>query len=596
MKKSLLLLLSTFIGLSQAYANEELTIKVQNQNIELVKCKAGDFYMGSTSDELGRNSNSDIQQFNTKIEKDFYISKFETTQALYLAVMGINPSKNNGLNNPVERVNFYNATIFCDKLNEITKNSRPQGYKFSLPTEKQWEYACRADTKTSLNNGKQISQTKGKSDELDEISWYKGNSDTKTHEVGTKKPNSWGIYDMHGNVAEWCLDSFNGSEIAETIDDNSKCVIRGGAYFYEPEKLRSASRGANSPKSVSSGIGFRVALVSDETHINPQIDKNILEKVKKENEDSISISQNKDIQTKETEIASQTNEIQNTVSEKPAEPIIVPVLNPINNNSSDSIKPQEPISKAEIPNEPIKEKTFKELAIKAGEKISISYNGVKFPLIGCPAGEFLMGSPNNETGRKEDEIQRKATISKGFYIGKYEITQGQYKSIMGNNPSIIIGDKLPVHNLNYFDAQNFCNKLNELTKDKRPENYEFDIPTEEQWEYASRSGYGTSLNNGKNLINTNSADNELNKIAWYSINACEKVQTVGKRTANAWGLHDMLGNVWEWCKTDNTTKAVIKGGSFKSSASDCRNASRKEIESNKTNEDYGFRIILKPVF
>jgi formylglycine-generating enzyme required for sulfatase activity len=167
---------------------------------------------------------------------------------------------------------------------------------------------------------------------------------------------------------------------------------------------------------------------------------------------------------------------------------------------------------------------------------------------------------------------------------------------MGNNPSINIGDKLPVHNINFFDAQNFCNKLNELTKDKRPAGYEFDIPSEEQWEYACRAGNITSLNNGKNLQNANSTDNELNKIGWYKINACEKVQTVGKRTANAWGLHDMLGNVWEWCKISNSsdqTKAIIRGGSFKSNASDCRNASRNEVESSKTKEDYGFRIILK---
>lgn len=635
MKKSLLLFLSVYCGLSPIYANEQLTINIQNQNLELVKCQAGFFYMGSSTDETGRNNDNELKQFKTSIEKDFYIGKYETTQAIYQTVMGINPAKNKEPNNPVEQVSFYDALKFCDKLNEMTESLRPHGYKFSLPTEKQWEFACRAGMNTSLNNGMNISNTTGKSNELDGISWYKGNSDVQTHEVGTKKPNLWGIYDMHGNTAEWCLDAFNGDSLAETINDNSKCIVRGGSYFYEPENLRSASREKNSPNYTSSDLGFRVALVSNDTYISPQIDKNVLEKnnvelvsqsITKDNTD-IQVKVAEQVETAEpakaeepvetaepakvaepakaTEPASQTNEIKNTVSEAsealevPTEKIVPPAIIPTTDNSSDSVKPQKPEFKAEIPSEPTKVKTFKELTIKAGEKISISYNGVKFPLIGCPAGDFLMGSPNNETGHKEDEVQHKVTISKGFYIGKYEITQGQYHSIMGSNPSTTVGSKLPVHNLNYIDAKNFCQKLNELTKDKRPEGYEFDIPTEEEWEYACRSNYKTSLNNGTNLNNADSSDNELNKIAWYSANSCEKVQTVGKRTANAWGIHDMLGNIWEWCKKtepDNKTKAVIRGGSFKSNASDCRNAFRKEIESNKTNEDYGFRIVLKPAF
>ena len=117
-----------------------------------------------------------------------------------------------------------------------------------------------------------------------------------------------------------------------------------------------------------------------------------------------------------------------------------------------------------------------------------------------------MGSPENEIGRDVVEKQRKILLKNSFYIGKYEITQGQYKAIMGNNPSITTGDKLPVHNINWLDAQKFCQKLNELTKDKRPANYDFALPSEEQWEYACRSGYSTSLNNGKNLVKADSCN------------------------------------------------------------------------------------------
>ena len=524
MNKSLPILLALILNLSPAFANETISFQINNEtNLNLVKCPAGSFNMGSPDNELGRKANNEYSISNAIISKDFYIGKYEITQAQYTAVMGQNPSKNQGDNKPVERITYFDAIEFCKKLNQLTEKNRPSGYEFILPTEIQWEYAARANTTTALNNGKDLSQTKGDCSELDDIAWYKANSDTKTHAIGLKKSNLWGIYDMHGNVAEWCLDAFNNNEPTLTINNKSKCAIRGGAYFYEPEKLRSASRGANPPNSISSGIGFRVALVD------------------KTNDDKKTIEQPKPVVT-------------------------------------------------EVPETPI----------KAGEKISVSINGVKFPLIGCPSGNYVIGSPENEIGRNKNENQHKITIEKGFYIGKYEITQGQYKAIMGNNPSVTTGDKLPVHNINYLDAEKFCQKLNELTKDKRPANYDFAIPTEEQWEYACRAGYSTSLNNGKNLKKSDSSDNELNKIAWYEANACGVVQTVGKKTANPWGIHDMLGNICEWCSNDINPSnndefktRVVRGGGFKSKSKDCRNASRNEAKENNTSEVFGFRIILK---
>ena len=524
MKKALIIIITLLSNLVPVYSQESINFTLNNNlNLEMIKCPTGDYLMGSNQNELGYNKNNELNKTEVNIKNDFYIGKYEITQKQYLSIMGDNPSKNKEENNPVERVTYYNAIEFCNKLNEITKNQRPSGYEFTLPTEMQWEYACRAGTSSSLNNGKDLSQINGSSDELNEIAWYKANSDSKTHAVGTKKCNNWGIYDMHGNVAEWCIDAFIGNEQAKSVTNEAKCAIRGGAYFYEPNKLRSSSRGANAPNTLSSGFGFRVALV-----------KNIEDNEKKEE----------------------------VVIEKKKEPLQAPIL-------------------------------------KAGEKISVSVNGVKFPLIACPAGEFDMGSLENEAGRANNESISKKIIEQGFYIGKYEITQGQYKAIMGNNPSITTGDKLPVHNINWLDAEKFCQKLNELTKDKRPTNYEFALPTEVQWEYACRSGYKSSLNNGQNLKNTSNSDTELNKLGWYDANACGKVQTVGKKIANAWGLHDMLGNVCEWCadsvgqsQNDENKLRIIRGGGFKSKASSCRCAKRDEVKENKTDEEYGLRVVL----
>ena len=538
MKKSLPVLFSIIMGMSPAFANETISFQLNNETkLYVVECEAGEFNMSSPEDEVGRQK-GEYDLYKVSVDKDFYIGKYEVTQAQYIALMGENPSKNVGNEKPVERVTYYNAIEFCNKLNKITESTRPAGYEFTLPSEIQWEYACRAGTNSAFNNGKHLSNPKGVSEEIDEISWYKSNSDTKTHAVGMKKSNNWGIYDMHGNVAEWCLDAFDNKGLVSKVNNDSKCAIRGGAYFFEPEKLRSASRGANPPNIQSSGVGFRIALVNN---------SNKPEKV---------------------EISANNDESQKT------------------DNSVKSVNNDESPKTQSI--------------INAGVKISVSVNGVKFPLIGCPAGEFTIGSPEKETGRDTNEKQRKISIKKGFYIGKYEITQGQYKAIMGNNPSVTTGDKLPVHNVNWLDAQKFCQKLNELTTDKRPANTVFALPTEEQWEYACRSGYSTSLNNGKNLVKADSSDSELNKLGWYNANACGIAQTVGKKTANAWGIHDMLGNVWEWCfnpvdssSTEEFKTRILRGGGFKSKAASCRSAKRYEAKENLTSEDFGFRIILK---
>ncbi len=233
-------------------------------NIELVLCPAGTFMMGSPINELGR-FNWEIYHKVT-ISSDFYIARFPVTQALYKAVMGNNPSKFKGDNCPVERVNWFKAKEFCDRLNEQTFSVRPSEYRFDLPTEAQWEYACRAGTTTSLNSGKNIITETGNCSELDRVGWYYLNSGDKTHQVGAKKPNSWGIYDMHGNVWEWCRDWYGDYPSGNCIDPEGpetgiKRVGRGGGRDSSPRNCRSANRNYDFPGSEDSRLGFRLALV-----------------------------------------------------------------------------------------------------------------------------------------------------------------------------------------------------------------------------------------------------------------------------------------------------------------------------------------------
>ncbi len=259
------------------------------------------------------------------------------------------------------------------------------------------------------------------------------------------------------------------------------------------------------------------------------------------------------------------------------------------------------------------EKRRAAMRVDLGQNKVITVNGYNIELIACPAGSFTMGSPVNELGRNSDETPHQVTISQGFYIGKYEVTQGLYKAITGMNParSFIKGDKKPVYQVSWFMADEFCDKLNKLTQKTRPSHWHFDLPTEAQWEYACRAGYPTAFNNGGSIVPNNKRCPALEQAGWYAANTpARQLSDVGMRQANCWYIHDMHGGVWEWCKdyygnypssaTLNPCrldgfKKVLRGGSIRSQAKDCRSASRRgSVPGNDGNGEYdiGFRLVL----
>ena len=168
--------------------------------------------------------------------------------------------------------------------------------------------------------------------------------------------------------------------------------------------------------------------------------------------------------------------------------------------------------------------------------------GMEFVLI--PAGKFMMGSDSGESnGKPVHEVR----ISKAFYLGKHEVTQGQWQKVMGNNPSIFKGDAiLPVENVSWEDVQEFIHKLNAKEGDTK-----YRLPTEAEWEYAARARTATIYSFGND-------ERQLGEYAWYFPNSGNKTHPVGQKKPNAWGLHDMHGNVWEWVQDcyDSITPAV----------------------------------------
>ena len=164
---------------------------------------------------------------------------------------------------------------------------------------------------------------------------------------------------------------------------------------------------------------------------------------------------------------------------------------------------------------------------------SLWTNSPDMEFVWIPAGEFLMGSPEDEEGRRENERQHEVRISEGFWMKKYEVTQGEWESVMGANPSFFdeCGSRCPVETVSWKDVQEFIRSLNERATGR---GYRYRLPTEAEWEYAARAGT-SGVRHG-----------ELDEVAWYSGNSDLATHKVGQKRPNAWGLHDMLGNVWEW--------------------------------------------------
>lgn len=225
-------------------------------------------------------------------------------------------------------------------------------------------------------------------------------------------------------------------------------------------------------------------------------------------------------------------------------------------------------------------------------------NSIEMAFVLVPSGSFMMGSGTHTRSVSNDEVpQHPIRISRPFYLGKYEVTQGQWVAVMERNPSKFKGSMLPVENVSWMDVQIFIQRLN-----AREGSEVYRLPTEAEWEYAARAGTDTTWYWG------NSAEG-VERYAWHSGNAERQTHPVGQLAANAWGLHDMLGNVWEWvsdrhgsryyAQSPDTDPAgpgtgshwVCRGGSWSYGPRDLRSANRVGQPPDFRNADLGFRLV-----
>ena len=494
---------------------------------EMILIPAGKFMMGSPASEKGRSA--DETQHEVTLTKPFYMGKYEVTQEQWEAVMGKNPGNTKGAKLPVTVVSWEDCQEFIKKLNAKTNG----GYR--LPTEAEWEYACRAGTSTAYSVGDSLTNSDAN---------YGEGAAGIIKSVGSYKSNAFGLYDMHGNVWEWCED-WMADYPAGTLTDpkgprtGTSRVLRGGSFYLIESFARSSNRSSYTPSDRNYlSLGFRLARTADiKTAVAPS-------------------------------------------EPKPDPAAVMPATGNLLVAPFNEAKAEE-----------VQKSVAKSLQKEVEEKADLG-KGIKLEMVLIPAGKFLRGSPASEKGRSADETQHEVTLTKPFYMSKYEITQEQWEGVMGENRSQVKGAKLPVTDVSWEDCQEFIKKLNAKT------NGGYRLPTEAEWEYACRAGTTTAYSVGASLTNT-----EANI-------AGESIKEVGSYKPNAFGLYDMHGNVWDWCEdwyanypagalTDpkgpgTGTSRVLRGGSFYNYESFARSSSRSNLSPTFRHYIVGFRLARTP--
>lgn len=232
-------------------------------------------------------------------------------------------------------------------------------------------------------------------------------------------------------------------------------------------------------------------------------------------------------------------------------------------------------------------------------------NSIGMNFVYIPPGSYLRGSPIEELGRESDEKQQLVSLSHGYYMQTTEVTQEQWKAVMGSLPLYIIkcDEKCPVERVSWDNAQEFINKLNILEESQK-----YRLPTEAEWEYAARAGSSTSFANGEISVLTCDNDTKLGDIGWYCGNSkISRHHIVAQKKPNSWGLYDMHGGVWEWCAdwygpysseavTDpggplDGAERTMRGGGIADTARSCRSANRHSLRPDVEFNNIGLRIV-----
>ncbi len=579
---------------------EKMPTEITNSiGMKLNLIPPGKFLMGSPKDEQGREDNEGPQH-EVEITRPIYMGIYPVTRGQFAEFAkdagykteaetdgkgggaGFNEAnhhfekkpayswRNPGFAQtdqyPVVNVTWNDAVKFCEWL------SRKEGKTYELPTEAEWEYACRAGTTTRFWCGDADASLKGNANVYDasakaawgpsvSVPWDDGYPFTSP--VGTFAANPWGLYDMGGNVWQWCADvyaPYREGPIKDPIgkDSGNRRILRGGSYNDGPRICRAAFRSPNDPGLINLDNGFRVVL-------------------------------------------------------RPSAPGVVPPSPP--RPSPLDCTGEKGISAPDL------RKAQEAWAAYLGRKVEEDDEiapAVKMRFVIIPPGKFLMGSPIGEDGRWDHEgPQHTVEITRPFHLGVYPVTRGQFAAFVKDDgykteaekagdkaawrnpafPSYNQTDDDPVVYVSWNDAVKFCAWLSK-TEEKT-----YELPTEAEWEYACRAGTTTAFSFGDD-------PKARGDYAWFADNSGNHTHPVGDKKANPWGLYDTHGNVWQWCAdwkrtyqegyfidpkgSDDGKSRALRGGSWRGETRHCRSANINVGDPGLRLDNLGFRVVLHP--
>jgi formylglycine-generating enzyme required for sulfatase activity len=451
---------------------------------------AGEFVMGSPEEEVGALDDESPQHL-LRISRGFWLFDTPCTQEFWEVVMDENPSHFRSPKRPVEQVNWNDIQAFVGRL-----NNQLEGLKLSLPSEAQWEYACRAGSTTSYPFGDEET-------ELGDHAWFWGNSKGETHPLGQKFPNAWGLYDMLGNVWEWCQDEYDLEFYKKSSHQNHIApseasafrVVRGGAWHSIAGDLRAAYRNRRLPIYHSDDLGFRCG---DFQSSGPVSSRRWVERGE-------SLAERSAEQRSDCESPSETRWLR--LGDLKADPLDFPNLTTVRFSS-------------DVEELTVRTMTRPDWASAIGRdgfglwaEFTIK-DTVRQRLRWIPPGQFMMGSPPEETGRFSNESpQRPVWIPEGFWLFDTPCTQALWEAVMDQNPSRFRSPTRPVEQVSWEDCQAFVEQLNGHLK-----KLELSLPSETQWEYACRAGTTEATYRGELEILGELDAPLLDGIAWYGGN------------------------------------------------------------------------------
>ncbi len=646
-------------------------------NLEMAWIEPGAFLMGSPTGESDRDK--DELQHQVRLMRGYWLGRYEVTQREWQSTMGTSAKQQRdkrdskfsmageGDRHPIYYVNWEEAMEFCRKF---TARERAAGRlaadrEYTLPTEAQWEYACRAGTTTPFHYGESLSSAQANFDGEDPYGGAsKGQYLEKTVAVGTYRPNAWGLYDMHGNVWEWCSDWY-GDYLRDAVGDPTgpvsglSRVNRGGGWLFSAGYFRSGNRNTNPSAIRGSNLGFRLALVSlkvvadlpaspsqwatrqyvvqqgdslwgiarshqrelgELLELNPtarnttlHVGQSIVVRDPKNAEDQIpaidvtpSAGRFHVVRAQDT-LTSIANRYVTTVGKiRTLNGLVSDIIEVGQRLKLPDLKIDFGPENREMDRESSEIVSHESFFPETGSDFALRLSDdVNLEMAWIAPGAFLMGSPAGEAKRDNDETPHRVTLTRGYWLGRYEVTQREWQSIMGSSvkqqrdkadterPMRGEGDKHPIYYVNWEEAMDFCRKLTqrERAAGRLSAIFEYTLPTEAQWEYACRAGTTTPFHFGESLSSAQANFDGKDPYGGASKGQyLQKTVAVGTYRPNAWGLYDMHGNVWEWFSDwygDYLGNAVseptgpgwglirvIRGGGWFRPARDCRSASR----------------------